>query len=98
MLKAEALGITFLLVAQRWWGTGAEIEASSYDCFAMTSYYAALTSKIHIITAVHPGFVLPAAIAKWGATIDRITDGRWSINLTSGWHQHEFAMYGAEFP
>jgi FMNH2-dependent dimethyl sulfone monooxygenase len=98
VLRAEALGIDFLLVAQRWWGTGAEIEASSYDCFAMTSYYAALTSRIHLVTAVHPGFVLPSAIAKWGATIDRITSGRWSINVTSGWHQDEFAMFGADFP
>jgi len=95
VLRAEALGIDFLLVAQRWWGTGAEIEASSYDCFAMTSYYAALTSKIHLVTAVHPGFVLPAAIAKWGASIDRLTEGRWSINVTSGWHEQEFEMFGA---
>lgn len=98
VLRAEALGVDFLLVAQRWWGTGAEIEASSYDCFAMTSYYAALTSRIHLVTAVHPGFVLPSVIAKWGATIDRLTVGRWSINVTSGWHAHEFDMFGAKFP
>lgn len=96
--RAEELGIDFLLVAQRWWGTGAEIEASTYDCFAMTSYYAAVTSKIHLVTAVHPGMVLPGPIAKWGATIDRITEGRWSINVTSGWHEAEFGMFGAEFP
>jgi FMNH2-dependent dimethyl sulfone monooxygenase len=97
VLKAEALGIDFLLVAQRWWGTGAEIESSTYDCFAMTSVYAAVTSKINLVTAVHPGMVLPAAVAKWGATIDRITEGRWSINVTSGWHESEFAMFGADF-
>ena len=96
VLQAEGLGIDFLLVAQRWWGTGAEIEASSYDCFAMTAYYAAVTSKIHMVTAVHPGFVLPGPIAKWGATLDRLTGGRWSINVTSGWHEQEFGMYGAE--
>lgn len=38
--RAESLGIDFLLIAQRWWGTGAEIEASTYDCYAMTSFYA----------------------------------------------------------
>ena len=98
VLAAESLGIDFLLVAQRWWGTGAEIEASTYDCFAMTSYYAAATSRIHLVTAVHPGMVLPAPVAKWGATIDRLTGGRWSINVTSGWHESEFTMYGADFP
>lgn len=95
---AEELGIDFLLVAQRWWGTGSEIEASTYDCFAMTSFYAAVTTRIHLVTAVHPGMVLPGPIAKWGATIDRITQGRWSINVTSGWHEAEFAMFGAGFP
>jgi hypothetical protein len=29
VLRAEELGIDYLLVAQRWWGTGAEIEGSS---------------------------------------------------------------------
>lgn len=96
VLKAEELGIDYLLVAQRWWGTGEEIEGSSYDCLAMTAFYASLTHRIRLITAIHPGFFMPAPIAKWGATIDRISGGRWSINVTSGWHEAEFEMYGAE--
>ena len=94
--SAEGLGIDHLLVAQRWWGSGAEIEGSTYDCLAMTAFYAAQTSRIGLITAVHPGFFLPAVIAKWGATIDRLSGGRWSINVTSGWHEAEFGMFGAE--
>ena len=96
VLHAEQLGIDYLLVAQRWWGTGDEIEGSTYDCLAMTSFYAARTERIKLVTAIHPGFFLPAPIAKWGATIDRITGGRWAINVTSGWHEAEFGMYGAE--
>jgi dimethylsulfone monooxygenase len=93
---AEGLGIDYLLVAQRWWGSGAEIEGSTYDCIAMTAFYAAQTQRIRLITAIHPGFFLPAVIAKWGATIDRLTGGRWSINVTSGWHEAEFGMFGAD--
>jgi FMNH2-dependent dimethyl sulfone monooxygenase len=93
---AEELGIDYLLVAQRWWGSGAEIEGSTYDCIAMTAFYAAQTRRIRLITAIHPGFFLPAVIAKWGATIDRLTAGRWSINVTSGWHEAEFGMFGAD--
>lgn len=83
-------------MAQRWWGTGDEIEGSSYDCLAMTALYAAHTERIRLITAIHPGFFLPAPIAEWGASIDRVTGGRWAVNVTSGWHEAEFAMYGAE--
>ena len=93
--RAEALGIDYLLVAQRWWGTGDEIEGSTYDCLAMTAFYAAHTERIRLITAIHPGFFLPAPIAKWGATLDRITAGRWAINVTTGWHEQEFGMFGA---
>lgn len=94
--RAEELGIDYLLVAQRWWGSGEETERSTYDCLAMTAFYAAHTSRIRLITAVHPGFFEPAPIAKWGATIDQISGGRWAINVTSGWHEVEFGMYGAE--
>lgn len=98
VLRAEALGIDHLLVAQRWWGTGREIEGSTYDCMAMTAWYAARTERIGLITAVHPGFFLPAPVAKWGATLDRLTEGRWAINITSGWHLEEFAMFGVDQP
>lgn len=96
--RAESLGVDNLLVAQRWWGTGAEIEGSTFDCLAMTAWYAAATERIGLITAIHPGFFLPAPTAKWGATLDRVTDGRWSINVTSGWHLDEFAMFGVDQP
>ncbi len=98
VLRAEALGVDHLLVAQRWWGTGQEIEGSSYDRMAMTAWYAARTERIGLITAIHPGFFLPAPTAKWGATLDRLTEGRWSINVTSGWHLDEFAMFGVDQP
>ena len=94
--RIEALGITHLLIAQRWWGTGEEIEDASLDCLAMTSYFAAVTEHIRLVTAIHPGFFQPAAIAKWGASLDALTDGRWAINVVSGWNLQEFDMYGVD--
>jgi len=94
--RLESLGVSHLLVAQRWWGSAEEIEGSTLDCLAMTAFFAAHTDRIQLVTAVHPGFFEPGAIAKWGATIDRITGGRWSVNITSGWHLEEFAMYGID--
>jgi len=94
--RVEALGVDHLLVAQRWWGSGAEIEASSYDAMAMTSFYAAVTERIGLITAIHPGFFLPAPVAKWGASLDRLSGGRWAINVTTGWNLVEFPMFGAD--
>lgn len=92
----ESLGISHLLVAQRWWGNAEDIEGSSLDCLAMTAFIAAHTATITLITAIHPGFLQPAQVAKWGATLDRISGGRWAINLTSGWNLEEFDMYGVD--
>jgi FMNH2-dependent dimethyl sulfone monooxygenase len=92
----EQLGISHLLIAQRWWGSGEEMEASSLDCLAATSFIAAHTQRINLVTAIHPGFFQPTAIAKWGTTLDRLTGGRWSINVTSGWNLREFDMYGID--
>ena len=94
--RAEVLGVTHLLIPQRWWGNAKEIEASSLDCLAMTSHIAALSDRLQLVTAIHPGFFQPSAIAKWGATLSLLTEGRWSINVTSGWNLAEFSMFGVD--
>lgn len=94
--RLESLGVSHLLIAQRWWGNAQDIEGSTLDCLAMTAFIAAHTTRLQLVTAIHPGFFQPAPIAKWGATIDRLTDGRWSINVTSGWHLKEFGMFGID--
>jgi len=94
--RVEALGISHLLIAQRWWGNGEEIEGSSLDCLAMTSYIASVTERIKLVTAIHPGFFQPAALAKWAATLETLYPGRWAVNVTSGWNLEEFSMYGVD--
>jgi FMNH2-dependent dimethyl sulfone monooxygenase len=94
--RVEDLGIGHLLIPQRWWGNGEEIEGSSLDCLAMTGHIATLTRQIRLITAIHPGFFSPAALAKWAATLDTLHPGRWAVNITSGWNLEEFRMYGID--
>ncbi len=94
--RLESLGVSHLLIAQRWWGNAQDIEGSTLDCLAMTAFIAAHTTRLQLVTAIHPGFFQPAPIAKWGATLDRLTGGRWSINVTSGWHLKEFGMFGID--
>ena len=94
--RVEALGFSHLLIAQRWWGSAEEIEGSSLDCLAMTSWIAQASEHLQLVTAIHPGFFSPTTIAKWGATLSAITDNRWSINVTSGWNMREFDMFGVD--
>ena len=94
--RVEGLGVTHLLIPQRWWGNAKEVEASSLDCLAMTSHIAVLSDHLQLVTAIHPGFFQPSVVAKWGATISQLTEGRWSINITSGWNLIEFSMFGVD--
>ena len=43
--------------------------------------------------AVYPGMVTPQLAAKMGATLDRITGGRFAINVVNGWFQKEFELF-----
>ena len=37
----------------------------------------------------------PVAVAKMGATIDHISNGRFALNVVAGWFKNEFDMFGA---
>jgi FMNH2-dependent dimethyl sulfone monooxygenase len=46
------------------------------------------------MTAVRPNFRLPALVAKETATIDHISNGRFTLNVVSAWWATESDMYG----
>jgi dimethylsulfone monooxygenase len=85
--EAEAAGFHSTLIAQRYLGP-------DLDAWMLASALAAQTRTIEIMPAVHPGVVLPQLVAKFGATLDRISGGRAAINIVNGWWADEFNMYG----
>jgi FMNH2-dependent dimethyl sulfone monooxygenase len=46
------------------------------------------------MAALHPGIADPRMAAKMGASIDRISGGRFCINIVNGLRKDEFAIYG----
>jgi FMNH2-dependent dimethyl sulfone monooxygenase len=52
-----------------------------------------LISTVHILYGWHP-----LHIAKFGATLDDMTGGRWGINVVTGYKKSEFAMFGMDMP
>jgi alkanesulfonate monooxygenase SsuD/methylene tetrahydromethanopterin reductase-like flavin-dependent oxidoreductase (luciferase family) len=63
------------------------------------SYLAALTSKIKIDTLV-TGIIYryPSILAKIGATLDVLSDGRLFMGIGAAWNQEESLAYGIYFP
>jgi FMNH2-dependent dimethyl sulfone monooxygenase len=49
------------------------------------------------MVAVRPSFHPPAILAKQAANIDRISNGRLSLNVVSAWWKDEARRYGAAF-
>lgn len=85
--KAEALGFATTLVAQRLLG-------QDLDAWVLAPALATQTSKIELMLAVHPGVIPAQMAAKMGATLDRLSNGRFAVNIVNGWHQKELEICG----
>ncbi len=73
------------------------IASPSLEAWSTAAALAAVTSKLEIMVAVRPVFHNPALTAKTAATIDRLSHGRFLLNVVSAWWKEEARQYGAEF-
>jgi len=85
--RGEELGFETTLIAERWMGT-------DHSAWMLASALAALTSRIELMVAVHPGIMTPQAVAKLAVSLDRISGGRAAINVVNGWWKEEFETFG----
>jgi FMNH2-dependent dimethyl sulfone monooxygenase len=85
--RAEALGFDITLIAQRYLGP-------DLDSWIFATALAAQTKKMEIMAALHPGIADPRMAAKMGASIDRISGGRFCINIVNGLRKDEFNIFG----
>ena len=67
--RGEELGFETTLIAERWMGT-------DHSAWMLASALAALTSRIELMVAVHPGIMTPQAVAKLAVSLDRISGGQ----------------------
>jgi FMNH2-dependent dimethyl sulfone monooxygenase len=89
---AEEVGFDYALAQARFFGSyGAEKQL---EALSIANALAAQTDELHVIGAVHPGLWEPGPLANFISTADRISDGRFSINVVSGWFKGEFTGFG----
>jgi len=84
--RADALGFDTTLIAERF--LGPDLEA-----WVLAAALAAVTRRIELMVAVHPGMVTPQVVAKMGASLDRISGGRFAVNIVNGWWKEEFDLF-----
>ncbi|WP_144920781.1 dimethylsulfone monooxygenase SfnG [Halorubrum salsamenti] len=89
---AESVGFDYALAQARFFGSyGADKQL---EALSIANALAAQTDELHVIGAVHPGLWEPGPLANFISTADRISDGRFSINVVSGWFKGEFTGFG----
>ncbi|MBY6684460.1 dimethyl sulfone monooxygenase SfnG [Rhodococcus sp. BP-149] len=89
---AENNGFEYALSQVRYEASyGAEFQHESTS-FSLGLLLA--TERLKVIAAVHPGLWQPAVLAKLGATADHLSNGRFAINVVSGWFKDEFTHLG----
>jgi FMNH2-dependent dimethyl sulfone monooxygenase len=85
--RGERHGFDVTLIAAR--QLGPDLEA-----WTTASALAAYTNSMELMVAVHPGINTPQMVAKMGASLDRISGGRLSLNIVNGWNVDEFNIFG----
>lgn len=99
VLRAEELGFDLVFALSQWLpkgGYGGVFNGQALDSFTSIAALAALTKKIMLISTMHVlyGPWHPLHLAKFGATLDHITGGRWGINVVTGHRAVEHEMFG----
>ncbi|MBV9897838.1 MAG: LLM class flavin-dependent oxidoreductase [Chloroflexi bacterium] len=69
-----------------------------WECWTMLSALAEATTRVALGTVVMcTPFRNPALLAKMAATLDEVSNGRFTLGVGAGWHQPEFDAFGVPF-
>src|SRR6202046_5579740 len=92
--RSEKIGYSLTLIAELNLNDIKGVDAPSLDAWSTAAALAAVTDSLELMVAVRPTFHLPALLAKQSANIDRISNGRLSLNVVSSWWAEEARKYG----
>lgn len=99
VLTAERLGFDLVFALSQWLPKGGYspvMNGQAMDSFVATAALAGVTERIMLISTIHVlyGPWHPLHLAKFGATLDHISKGRWGINVVTGHRAVEHEMFG----
>ncbi|AMB44889.1 pyrimidine monooxygenase [Methylobacterium sp. AMS5] len=95
-LKAEQHGLDFVLsmIKLRGFGGKTEFWDHNLESFTLMAGLAAVTSRIKLYATAPTLCLPPAIVARMASTIDSISNGRFGLNLVTGWQRPEYAQMG----
>jgi FMNH2-dependent dimethyl sulfone monooxygenase len=95
---ADDAGLEFVLPIGRWNGYKGETDTAgaSWETLTWASALLAATQGICVFGTLHVAFINPLFAAKQIVTADHVGEGRFGLNIVSGWNRSEFDMFGIE--
>jgi dimethylsulfone monooxygenase len=95
---ADEAGIEFLLPLARWLGQygATNTQESTFETLTWASALLAATRGISAFGTVHVSLIHPVFAAKQIVTADHVGNGRFGLNVVSGWNEGEFGMFGLD--
>jgi len=95
--RSEEIGFDLTLLAELFLNDIKGEDAPTLDAWSTAAALAAVTRRLELMVAVRPTFHSPTILAKQAANIDRIANGRLSLNVVSSWWATEAKKYGVQF-
>lgn len=94
--RAEHYGLDFALsmIKLRGFGGKTEFWDHNLETFTLMAGLAAVTSKIQIYATAATLVMPPAIVARMASTIDSISNGRFGLNVVTGWQAPEYSQMG----
>lgn len=99
--EAERIGLDGQFQFGMWSGWGGDIGwgTAGLEWSSASAATAATTDRIGLVSTVHPMLSYhPTVVAKMGASLDHIANGRWAMNIVSGQNPNDFMMVGMRNP
>ena len=95
-LTAERFGLDFVLsmIKLRGFGGKTEFWNHNLESFTLMAGLAAVTSRIKLFATCPTLAIPPAIAARMCSTIDSISNGRFGLNLITGWQKPEYSQMG----
>ena len=93
---AEEMELEALVPVARWhgWGGKTNPQGPGFEAYTWAAGISASVPKVGVVSTSHITINHPIIAAKQCAAIDHISNGRFILNIVTGWVQPEIEMFG----
>ncbi|MDF2116549.1 LLM class flavin-dependent oxidoreductase [Roseiarcaceae bacterium H3SJ34-1] len=93
---ADQMGFEALVPVGRWKGFGGptNFNGEGFESFTWAAAISAATRDAGVFATTHVPTIHPIFAAKMGTTIDHVSNGRFVMNIVTGWFKPEIEMFG----